>query len=182
MPVEQTRKNVIINEIHFWKQHNMLPEHYCDYLIALYTEGENEQEIQHKGKSKKYRFNSEFMFHLLFLFMMIITIVITNITDVSLGMQTLIFLCFICGLLFSLYYFKKKGKSRLLICITGAFLILHFSVQLNEFFFQGNTKSLYFVLLGNGFIWLVGGIWKKQLFFKISGLIAVFILFYLLLR
>ena len=37
--MDPTRKKVILNEINFWKQNNMLPEHYCDYLIALYSEG-----------------------------------------------------------------------------------------------------------------------------------------------
>lgn len=33
------RKKIILNEILFWKQNKLLPEHYCDFLAALYTEG-----------------------------------------------------------------------------------------------------------------------------------------------
>ena len=37
------RKQIIVNEIAFWKQHKMLPDHYCDFLTSLYTGGESEQ-------------------------------------------------------------------------------------------------------------------------------------------
>ncbi|PKC51915.1 hypothetical protein RhiirA1_482678 [Rhizophagus irregularis] len=39
-----TRKQIILNEILFWKQNKLLPEHYCDFLMTLYTEGEVEPE------------------------------------------------------------------------------------------------------------------------------------------
>lgn len=35
-------KKVILNEIAFWKQNKLLPEHYCDFLTALYAQGEGE--------------------------------------------------------------------------------------------------------------------------------------------
>lgn len=35
------RKTIIIQEIRFWKKHKLLPENYCDYLLALYTKGES---------------------------------------------------------------------------------------------------------------------------------------------
>src|SRR5699024_12207133 len=38
MPNE--RSKIIIREIHYWKEHNLLPEVYCDFLLALYTQGE----------------------------------------------------------------------------------------------------------------------------------------------
>ena len=39
------RKKIIMTEIDYWKQHKLLPEQYCDFLITLYTEGNREQEI-----------------------------------------------------------------------------------------------------------------------------------------
>ncbi len=37
--MDETRKQIIINEIEYWKEHHLLPEQYCDFLLALYTEG-----------------------------------------------------------------------------------------------------------------------------------------------
>src|SRR5690625_4981818 len=34
------RLDIIIKEITYWKQNKLLPEHYCDYLLALYTKGD----------------------------------------------------------------------------------------------------------------------------------------------
>ena len=34
------RKAIIIGEIKYWKESKLLPAQYCDYLLALYTEGE----------------------------------------------------------------------------------------------------------------------------------------------
>ena len=38
------RKQIILNEITFWKKNKLLPEQYCDFLMTLYTEGNNEDE------------------------------------------------------------------------------------------------------------------------------------------
>jgi len=37
--MDQQRKATIIHEIKYWKDNHLLPEHYCDFLLALYTEG-----------------------------------------------------------------------------------------------------------------------------------------------
>src|SRR5690625_7431814 len=44
------RTQVIINEINYWKEHKLLPDVYCDFLLALYTHGE---EASHKSYSSK---------------------------------------------------------------------------------------------------------------------------------
>ena len=46
------RKQIILNEILFWKQNKLLPEHYCDFLMTLYSEG-NEFETEEKASHKK---------------------------------------------------------------------------------------------------------------------------------
>ena len=37
------RKQIIISEIKYWKQNKLLPEHYCDFLITLYAQGEENE-------------------------------------------------------------------------------------------------------------------------------------------
>lgn len=39
------RKKIIMAEINYWKQNKLLPEHYCDFLLTLYTQGDHVQEI-----------------------------------------------------------------------------------------------------------------------------------------
>ena len=37
--MDENRKQIIIKEIGYWKNNKLLPEQYCDFLLALYTEG-----------------------------------------------------------------------------------------------------------------------------------------------
>lgn len=37
--MDQQRRATIIHEIKYWKDNHLLPSHYCDFLLALYTEG-----------------------------------------------------------------------------------------------------------------------------------------------
>ena len=38
--MNEKRREIIVREIEYWKRSRLLPEQYCDYLLALYTEGE----------------------------------------------------------------------------------------------------------------------------------------------
>lgn len=42
--MDENRKQTIIHEIKYWKTNHLLPTHYCDFLLALYTEGSGEVE------------------------------------------------------------------------------------------------------------------------------------------
>src|SRR4051794_700217 len=48
--MNQQRKRIIISEIKYWKQHKLLPAHFCDFLITLYTQGEDEEDINAKSE------------------------------------------------------------------------------------------------------------------------------------
>lgn len=177
--MKDNRKIIILKEIHFWKRNRLLPEQYCDYLIALYSEGEEVQEVK---KNKKKIVSKETMFSLLFLTIIILMIVITYITAISFRMQTLFLSFFVIILLASLYYFKKEKLDPMVIYITAAFVMLLYSVQIHNAFFNKGTISLHILLLINSFFWLIGGIWGKRLFFIISGSIAMLALLFLILR
>ncbi|ARK29345.1 hypothetical protein [Halalkalibacter krulwichiae] len=38
--MDKHRKEIIIREIQYWKKSKLLPDHYCDFLLTLYSEGE----------------------------------------------------------------------------------------------------------------------------------------------
>lgn len=38
--MQDQRKKIIVNEIEHWRKNHLLPEHYCIFLLNLYTEGE----------------------------------------------------------------------------------------------------------------------------------------------
>lgn len=49
--MDDQRKRVIISEIENWRRNHLLPEHYCIFLLNLYTEGDRPQssEMARKG-------------------------------------------------------------------------------------------------------------------------------------
>ncbi|MFK4997652.1 hypothetical protein ACI2OX_09485 [Bacillus sp. N9] len=57
----------------------MLPDQYCDYLLALYSGGE----IEHEMKSPKKKLMNETLINSLFLAMILIMLVITYFTRIS---------------------------------------------------------------------------------------------------
>ncbi|MGD8189045.1 hypothetical protein ACQCN2_03485 [Brevibacillus ginsengisoli] len=46
------KKKIIIAEIENWRKNHLLPEHYCIFLLNLYTEGEGEHDRQPPKKKK----------------------------------------------------------------------------------------------------------------------------------
>ncbi|MCM3111394.1 hypothetical protein [Lederbergia lenta] len=179
--MEANRKKIIISEINFWKQNNMLPEHYCDYLLTLYTEGENNQEPKTKSKKANTWITDELIFNSSFLLIIILSLVLTYFTHFSFSLQTVILTTFFAFLFGSFVYYLKRHKNKLIIYITTAFLLLLYMVQINETFFQSKMTNLYLLLLINCSLWIVFGIWRKVHFFTITGFIAVAVLLFYIL-
>ncbi|MCJ7841857.1 hypothetical protein MUB24_13295 [Lederbergia sp. NSJ-179] len=173
--MKDEKKNILLNEFYFWKEHKMLPEHYCDYLIALYTEGDEKKQQKKKYRNKK-KFQFELLFYLLLLIMIAVMAVITYITAISFGMQTLFLSTFVVLLFIIWFYFRQNKINAMSVYMTAAFLFLLYTVQINDAFFDHASISLYWLLLINCFIWVVAGMIGKQLFFSITGLLAIVLL------
>ncbi|MEM5592255.1 hypothetical protein AAHH67_11950 [Niallia circulans] len=62
--MQDQRKTIIVKEIAYWKENKMLPEHYCDYLLTLYTEGNGvEENTISKKEGVSYFLLYYFFFH-----------------------------------------------------------------------------------------------------------------------
>lgn len=51
--MDKQRREIIINEIRYWQKTKLLPEQQCHYLLALYSEGEDELPKQRETKRAK---------------------------------------------------------------------------------------------------------------------------------
>ncbi len=171
--MDPTRKKVILNEINFWKQNNMLPEHYCDYLIALYSEGENPEQLQIKDRKKV---NGEALIGMLLLGIMSLSLLITYLTEFSFPLQTVILAIFVIILFLSALYYRTKEKRPLLVYIAGAFLLLLYTVQFGENIFPQSMGGLFVILYLHGIAWLLFGLWRKIPFFTFAGVIAILLI------
>ncbi|MGR3765061.1 hypothetical protein [Rossellomorea sp. NS-SX7] len=163
------RQAVIINEIKFWKQNNMLPDQYCDYLLALYTKGEeNHSDPSHKKGRKKLNY----MTILLSGVVMFISLFVIYFTELSVVLQTAILTGFVVLLIGWGIYYSKKKVSTVPILISAAFIILLLSISITEEISDGSPHMAYATLFLNCLLWIVLGIKRKLIYFTLSGAIG----------
>lgn len=170
--MNSSRKEIIINEITYWKQHHMLPEHYCDFLLALYTEGETE--ASEKSYDKHLVKNSLIIF--LALAALGLSVFVIYFTEFNFVLQTMILTSFVVLLLlFGIYYSKKKYWYTFFYIGTAIELLL-LSVFLNDKLFHNGAESLCIMIIINCLLWILTG-WKLKLYyFILSGIIGIIVL------
>ena len=149
----------------------MLPEQYCDYLLALYTEG-NQPETS-KKESRKAGFWKK---HYLFLLLIPLTLFLIHFTELSITLQIAIVILFVLvGIVFTIY-FSRKGILFQIPLIVSALVLLLSSVEFISRIYPERPGPLYLNLVINCMIWLLSG-WKlKQPAFTISGVLGLILL------
>ena len=118
--MNETRKKIILHEIKYWKQSKLLPEQYCDFLLTLYSGGEEAITPLKKERSRSLHIPI-WIFTVLFF-----TILFVNyFTEIAMGLQiTLTALAIIIFGYFIYRYFENALLYQLaLVCI--ALLILN---------------------------------------------------------
>jgi hypothetical protein len=166
------RKQIIINEITFWKQNKLLPEHYCDFLMTLYTEGQHvENDI--KGNAKKsVRARTQRNIRLPYLIFPLIAILliaamyVVEATWIVYGVA----IVFGLGCLVAAFYFAKKNTILApILHMTSALTILFVTFNICLQYFPSNDVALYITLIANCVIWLITGLILRLTYFSIAG-------------
>ncbi|MBB6445998.1 hypothetical protein [Bacillus benzoevorans] len=171
--MDETRKQIIIKEIDYWKEHHLLPEQYCNFLLALYTEGNGIKNKRNKlSKNKK---------QLLWLLVVPVFIFFLYFTELSLILQIAISIIFLFIGTYLTIYFTKQGFFYQIPLILTAIFVLLMSVEVVQKLFSNHIFSLYGILLCNCFIWLFSGIKLKLVYFTISGILGMILLLFFFL-
>ncbi|TXC89974.1 hypothetical protein FS935_12970 [Metabacillus litoralis] len=175
--MDKDKKNIIINEIHQWKDNKLLPETYCDFLLALYTEGnqENNEHVEVKKKKKRISLIDGFLYA--FIMILVIASLFTNFTEITYLMQMVILSFLLIGSSLVTAYFIRKGKSfQGPLSLTFIQLLIS-SIALSDFFASGNDFILGLIVISNCLVWLTFGVILRILYLSISGIlgIAVFV-------
>lgn len=170
------RKKIILNEITFWKQNKLLPEHYCDFLSTLYTEGNHGEEqakptagASIKGKEKRKNRTLSFVFISIAILMVIMLfalefewLVIGIVGTVAIG-----------GFVATLVLANKKNALAPMIQVATALLFLGVTVKTCITYFAGNNTALYGALAINCVLWLISGLLTKLHYFTVSGIFGL---------
>lgn len=165
------RKRIIISEIKYWKQSKLLPEHYCDFLIALYGQGDGENVSAAKANDAILVKERKKLNRTIFLLTFLAIIVSSMMFVLSQYPWLTMMITAVFTLLLLQATFRKK-QNRLLTSffyILSAFLLLATSFKLWFVFFEGQFNLLVALLILNCALWLMAGRFLKLLYFTISG-------------
>ena len=175
-----SKKTIIMNEILFWKQNKLLPDHYCDFLMTLYSEGneiELEEEIGHeKSIIAREKRNRILLITFISIVSMALLVALFMVTDsvwlVGLAVGIVAILFILLG-----YRFAKKNEIMAPALHIGAALLLFgLTVKMSVEYFPENQIVLYGLLIVNCLLWLFTGIKFKLMYFTVSGAIGMVVL------
>lgn len=171
--MDEKRKTIIINEIVTWKENRMLPEHYCDYLLALYTEGNSPESEPSKLKGTKKKFQKSTILPLL---LIPIYVFFFYFTELSFDLQMSLGVVLIIIAMLTTYYFFRKGIQYQIALIISGLILLLTSTEVASHYMGENIFILYFILAVNCLLWIVTGKKLKLLYFMISGYLGLGVL------
>lgn len=164
------RKKIIMTEINYWKSNKLLPEHYCDFLITLYAQGEENSEVDISEailvKEKK-SLNMTILFFLL----LTIGIGLTMFFVSAYPTVTLSIAALFTVVLLGKTIFSKATTSGLntFLYILSAFMLLLISLKIWSLFFAEHSLLLVVLLILNCLLWLFAGRLLKLIYFTLSG-------------
>ncbi|UOQ86032.1 hypothetical protein [Gracilibacillus salinarum] len=166
--MNQGRKQLIVKEIQYWKSHKLLPDQYCDFLLALYTEGHvNDSEQEQRSKS-----GYLLLFYFLDSLLVLLPILIFLATDAFfirvIGIVIICSLALLMIKLFSRYSELKSGYAVMIffvVCLFSSLLVLDEYVD--------NRWITYSWMLVNSLIWIIAGKRKQQHFLQIAGIFVL---------
>lgn len=171
------RKKIILNEILFWKQNKLLPEHYCDFLATLYAEGTDLEELEFAShKQAVIPLEKRKMIFLLgTLCISVIALLYVYFTVPSLTM-ILTFIVASASITLFIIAFRVVKQHNLLapiLHIIAAILLFSVSIRICTTYFSGNNIALFGLIAANCGVWLWSGIKMKLLYFTVSGVLGL---------
>ncbi|QPC46910.1 hypothetical protein [Mangrovibacillus cuniculi] len=165
------KKHLIINEIRYWQEHQMLPEKYCQYLLTLYSEGEGTGKVK-RTKPLLLANTSFYLPAFICISTLLMSLFVLYFTELHFLLQTTI-LTFFVGALFgvSKIYTKKYWESHIYLLFSTLIFFLLCTNIIVETSLPSSLLSVLIFLTGTLWLWL--GRKKKFLLFTMLGIIAI---------
>lgn len=176
------RKKIIISEIKYWKENRLLPEQYCNFLLSLYTEGEETEDIQN-SKSKSAIGLFHFVIPTFALALFGFTFLVIYFTDFSPFLQTGLVLI-LSGIMFLVAGKVKKFDLRFvhLFILLGAIMILQASIHAVQLLFPNQEAAILGAVIITCLAWVFFGKKYNLKYLIISGGIGIVLVIYFSLK
>lgn len=173
----EERKQTIVNEIRYWKKNRLLPKEYCDFLLALYTEGEGEAVGENETASKERKRRPWNILMLAFtLFLLPLSFLVIYFTEMDMIMQTGLLSSFVALALFYSWRLKRKASEQYhLPLIVGLLIALLLSVFVAHSQFPNNW-SVYGVVSFHCALWAWIGRRLELPYLLISSSIGIIVM------
>ncbi|ANB56420.1 putative membrane protein [Anoxybacillus sp. B7M1] len=171
--MDEKRREIIVREIEYWKRSRLLPEQYCDYLLALYTEGDRSSAQTAVRRAGAWL---HIFFILLICLLLPISVLAIYFTELSFVLQMLLLSFFILLCFIGIWKWRKEARLVHLPLIIGAFLVFLASVHLSDYYFPKNKPISALVIFLNCALWLVFGLRMRLLYLTISGVVGIALL------
>lgn len=173
--MKEGRTKTIVDEIRYWKQNRLLPTEYCDFLLALYTQGEIQDGHKNQGTNSSYGYPF-YLWLALSLFLLPLSFLVIYFTEMGIIMQTGLLSSFVAVAWIHVMWLKYKESDWLLIPLTTGILnFLLGSITLVQYFY-GAGWSLYITLLLNCTLWMVVGRLCRIQVLLYSGILGTILL------
>jgi|SRR5690625_1638423 len=172
--MDKNRKKIIINEIRYWKDHNLLPEKYSNFLLALYTEGdtdEDDNDTIEKNKEPIPYYLLWYVVNTLILFVPLTFFTLQNaiFLEITIGIVSIL-IAFLLHLMYKRHAKLSPSYSILMLAMLTFLITISIADE-----YISNQWIIYSWTLLNGVAWLVLGRIRRYTSLQISG-IAIFVI------
>ncbi|MGV2622126.1 hypothetical protein QRD89_11880 [Halobacillus sp. ACCC02827] len=168
------RTKVIINEIHYWKQNRLLPATYCDFLLALYTQGDGQEEK--RGSRLRWSSLLFYSFLAVTLILLPLSFLVIYFTQMGIIMQTGLLSSFVITAWIHSGWLKyRKSIWFPLPLIVGLLIFFVLSITAVGYYFPGSS-SLAWTAAFHCFLWVAIGHRLSVKTLTISGLAGFLLL------
>ncbi|WP_096188370.1 hypothetical protein [Evansella halocellulosilytica] len=168
------RKKMIVNEIKYWRENNLLPDTYCDFLLQLYTEGhEGVQDTKEKKRATFLIIDylRPLTYSLFMLVMIALTFLVIYFTQFSNTLQIVVLsFVFVIAFVGSIYFHWKDMLIVHVYVISATFLSFILLLQIVQLVAPEQPLFLGFTIAALCSIWVYcGWRWKYQYLYIAGG-------------
>ncbi|MEN1970508.1 hypothetical protein WMZ97_20830 [Lentibacillus sp. N15] len=167
--MEDERTAIIVKEIRYWRSHKLLPDTYCDYLLALYTNGETTIDSPKKGLQK-----IGFILCLIIQMLLVpFSFLVIYFTEFPVILQLSILLLFILFSFWQYWWLNRRGSTFYHVSLISLLLLIFLTIVLFcSQLFDNQWLTLSMIIL-QFICWLILGMKRKWNYVIILSVIGL---------
>lgn len=175
MKLADNRTSTIVKEILYWKEHKLLPESQCDFLLALYTQG-NDNSL---SDIKKEKYKPFLYIQLILLVLMVpFSFLVVYFTQFSFILQLSILVLFLGYSIWVFRYFYRNKINYVHISVIVPLVILLMTTDLITNALQINPYVTITIFLLIFVFWYWLGKKLRYRYLMLSSVLAIILLLF----